>query len=851
MNGAPYLADLANAALYPIGLLFNFLPLSTLGFTYSYYAIHLAIGAFFFYLFLKEIGCHKIVAISTSLIYLLSVHMGGLRKSHIVIIVTIIYLPVILYFVERYFKTYSRKHLLSISIAMALQFYSGFIQNTVYTFVVVFFYALVLAIYKRKELKISKFFVDALSLGVVFVGLSSAQLFPALHMQAVYVDWGSVSGSTLAFFQSWSTHFINLLSMLFPRFWGANVHMPLWTFAYSEMDIELFLGLFVLSFVIYGAIQLRSHIRIKLAIAIMVLTFIFSSHAQIPTLSRFLFMVPVIGDFRVPARILFVFIFFAYVIFALTLSEMAKKEAIRNNYLNFVKKYATALLGLIVVFTLPVLSNLALQENLNPGVSEAFSHFRGAFFSAAVIALILLAASYLWPSVQCKIPPKFNGLFIGVTCVLIVISTVIETFAFSSQTHPQHIAPLFEDEAVQTLQYHIGHDKVLVAGSMSSVFGSILAVNSNVLVGIPTINTYQAFNNPNLFRSFSHNHPPQINASGALIEIPNIEEIIVHRNDLLSMLGVRYIIDPDFQIPEAGKTIVLGETQEPLYHVDTIRVVGMTNQTFVYSHPVIPTPNAYYWVTFDIETQSSPETFWVDWYSTSPERPERQYVSPFIQTFSIEPGQSSFGGFIYTGNEVVDDLILFRIVTVPTSDMYITNLTIVEATAQENTYVPFLANENIRIFENTNAREILFTPQYTRIILDREDIFRNPYSYHLSNGSYIEGFRDMNLDGINTSIEVLSLANNSITANVTTDEPSFINFSQNYFPGWRAYVNGRRTEVHMVNALIMGIEIPAGQSMIEFKFTSPAFLAGGTITGLTLLAIGLVIFWDQKRCESR
>jgi len=723
-NGAPFAADINNAALYPIGILLSLLPLPMLEHMYIYYVFHIAAGAFFFYLYLKEIGCSKLASVSTALIYLLSIHIGGLRKSHIIIIITIIYLPVILYFVERYFKTRCKKHLLCISFAMALQLYSGFIQSVVYTFIVIFFYALTLAIIQRKTMKISQFFIDAAILGGVFAGLSAALLIPMLFLQNTYLGWGSLSDTNIAFFQMLSTHPINLMSMFFPGFWGMhNVHAPL-AFAGSGMDIELFLGTMILPLAIYAVIYIRSKVRIKMAAVIVLLTFVFSSHAQVPFLSELLFRIPVINGFRAPSRVLFIFIFFIYVLFAHTLSTLADENE-RVKFFRFAKKYAIALLVFIAVLTPSAISAIAFEsvaysEIPQTHVSAVITHIGNTFSQAATIAILFLLVTFILPLIKNKIKPEFQKWTPAVICALIVGVTVLETHPFTTQTHPTNVNSLIENENVRLIRNNIGRGSLLNASatihSLWTHGSLIIPYNSNMLAGIPIINAYKPFNNPNLFRSFSEGSPPQLNYSEALLLFPNIQHIIANRNDLLSMLGVKFIIDPDNLIPEESET-----------------------------------------------------------------------------------------------------------------------------------YIPFIVNGHVRIFENLNARDVLFAPTYTQSIHNREDIFFHPEGFHLSNGSYIENFRNMDLSEVETTIQVRSFTNNGITATVASSAPSFINFSQNYFPGWRAYVNNQRVPLHMVNSLIMGIEVPAGTSDIEFRFTSPTLTIGIIITTVTLLASVLFLFVPWRK----
>jgi len=95
----------------------------------------------------------------------------------------------------------------------------------------------------------------------------------------------------------------------------------------------------------------------------------------------------------------------------------------------------------------------------------------------------------------------------------------------------------------------------------------------------------------------------------------------------------------------------------------------------VYDQPILLNTNTNYLVTFDLETESSPDSFWIEWYSLDF---DLRHIRHFIQRINIEPGHKNYFGAIYTENRIAGNEIRFRIIAVPTSDMLITNFTIME-----------------------------------------------------------------------------------------------------------------------------------------------------------------------------
>jgi hypothetical protein len=74
--------------------------------------------------------------------------------------------------------------------------------------------------------------------------------------------------------------------------------------------------------------------------------------------------------------------------------------------------------------------------------------------------------------------------------------------------------------------------------------------------------------------------------------------------------------------------------------------------------------------------------------------------------------------------------------------------------------------------------------------------------------------------------------------------------SENYYPGWKASVNGKPAPVGRVDYTLIGVELPVGARSVDLDFTSPAYERGKVITwlaiviGFLMLASGL---WLDRR----
>jgi len=431
-NGVPYAADM-NGAFYPVQWLLFFLP--TKMYVYCYYSLHLAVGSVFMYLYIKEIGCGRVAAFCTSIIYLMSIHLGGFRKSHMSIITAIVFLPIILYFIERYIRTKQLKYLLFSAFAMALQFLSGSVQYLVYTDIAVFGYLLYMGI--RNRIPVKKMIKDGFIWFITYIGISAVQLIPLAEIVKQYQQSGAGQTSYDTFI-TWSINPIKSLMMVFPHIFGSDVYESFGNLNSSEMDIEIFLGVGMFIFILFAAIYYFKNYRVRVSIIFMIAAFIYCAQAHIPIISKALFKIPIINGFRCSGRALFIFIFFAYVLFAISLSKLRETQNIKK-----MCKFATifyAVLVLILLTTGIVLISIN-YTNLS-GLSTAAAYYKSAFLPAFIASSITLGA--LWAFYAYQSREEQHNYKIGYFALAIVMTllTIYETYPYSTISTPTSIDTL-------------------------------------------------------------------------------------------------------------------------------------------------------------------------------------------------------------------------------------------------------------------------------------------------------------------------------------------------------------------------------------------------------------------------
>jgi uncharacterized membrane protein YfhO len=96
---------------------------------------------------------------------------------------------------------------------------------------------------------------------------------------------------------------------------------------------------------------------------------------------------------------------------------------------------------------------------------------------------------------------------------------------------------------------------------------------------------------------------------------------------------------------------------------------------------------------------------------------------------------------------------------------------------------------------------------------------------------------------IKGAVNLVSYRANEVVLVFVADRDGFLYVSDTYYPGWRAYVDGRETKIYRANLAFRAIEVPRGRHTVVFRYVPVSFYIGLV---LTLLGIALCI-WLWRR----
>ncbi|HEY89256.1 MAG TPA: YfhO family protein [Thermoflexia bacterium] len=98
-------------------------------------------------------------------------------------------------------------------------------------------------------------------------------------------------------------------------------------------------------------------------------------------------------------------------------------------------------------------------------------------------------------------------------------------------------------------------------------------------------------------------------------------------------------------------------------------------------------------------------------------------------------------------------------------------------------------------------------------------------------------------DACQDVVRVTGYQVSSIQTEMSSSCNSLLVFSEVFYPGWRAWVDGEETRIYRANGLFRALAVPAGTHQIELRFIPRTFWSGVGISGLALLAGICLFFW--------
>ena len=182
--------------------------------------------------------------------------------------------------------------------------------------------------------------------------------------------------------------------------------------------------------------------------------------------------------------------------------------------------------------------------------------------------------------------------------------------------------------------------------------------------------------------------------------------------------------------------------------------------------------------------------------------------------------------------------------------LYGVNYYLARKPSQSNQVELFTAPSGIKIFRNPDARprvwsvhKIVSVPDYGRA----NDLLSSP-SFEMATTSFVTGEPPQLGDcGSGDQVELLNRSWFSVAIRARMQCAGMVVLNDNWYPGWRASVDGKSVPIYSAYMTVRGVVVGAGDHVVEMRYRPRALYLG-----CVLFAIGLgATIWLYRQTEAQ
>ena len=98
---------------------------------------------------------------------------------------------------------------------------------------------------------------------------------------------------------------------------------------------------------------------------------------------------------------------------------------------------------------------------------------------------------------------------------------------------------------------------------------------------------------------------------------------------------------------------------------------------------------------------------------------------------------------------------------------------------------------------------------------------------------------------------ILSYSSQEVTIDAASERSALLVLNDSDYPGWKVYVDGRRSHWVTANYLFRGVLLRPGKHLVRFSYEPGSFAAGVAISGAGLICLAGFAVWRRRRSNSR
>ncbi len=536
-SGSPLLANIQNAALYPLNLLFLLIP-----FQYAW-SIQVMLQPLFFGLFLYWYLRSLDIDSYASLLGSIVIAFCGFSVAWLewnTVLQTGLWLPLILLGLDKVIGLVDSKHPTNkrqiywwsfvLVFAICASFFAGHLQTYFYLLVITLCYFLVRFVsVQRKGTVVALFTLYVLIAGVVTaIGWYPAMQFIALSARNIDLDWHAAG---------WFLPWQHLIQFVVPDYFGNPTTLNYWG-VWNYAEFIGYIGIIPLLLAIYAVITRRDK-KTYLLLASLAVSLILALPTPLATLP-FALQIPFVSTAQ-PTRLLYVIDVSLAILAALGFEHYLKKK----------KHMIIPIIIVGILFSLVWLGTLVFGQTIFHLASENIQTAKRNLYLPTVI---LLGGSILLLGI-----PKVQGKAKQIALIAIMALTVFDLFRFFAKFTPftdaNYLFP--QTKVISFLQHHLGNSRIMETDTR------LLPPNFTVMYKIQTVDGYDPLylKRYGEFIAASERGKPDIAPPFGFNRIITPQK---YNSVPMQLLNVKYILTMN-DIQEAGLRKVVQEGQTRVY----------------------------------------------------------------------------------------------------------------------------------------------------------------------------------------------------------------------------------------------------------------------------------------------
>lgn len=162
-----------------------------------------------------------------------------------------------------------------------------------------------------------------------------------------------------------------------------------------------------------------------------------------------------------------------------------------------------------------------------------------------------------------------------------------------------------------------------------------------------------------------------------------------------------------------------------------------------------------------------------------------------------------------------------------------------------------LATAEADVYENQTCVPRAFLAQSARVIAE-EDVLDELYKPSFRRREVVLSGRALrvtlpeakDLPG-ESVVRIVEYSPTKVAIEARSQRSAFLVLTDTYYPGWRAYVDGKEVQIYRANYVFRAVHLEAGVHKIEFVYRPVSFKIGLVITVLSLCGVAVITVREQ------